>query len=150
MLKDYIGSILTWQNRQPECVMGLSKVGQRTYTSIFCARNLCPSKQKREVIIIHNQNSLSEVEVLRRVSEKGSVVCKTGMAFLTLDIHQLSERWQRISFHSLPDDPLLKRAQALPISSPDPTFEPPWKRLEGACVPDLRQKSLYLSSSTLL
>lgn len=85
-----------------------------------------------------------------RVSEKGSVVCKTGMAFLTLDIHQLSERWQRISSHSVPGDPLLKRAQALVISAPDPTFEPPWKRLVGVCLPDLRRESLYLSGSILL
>lgn len=85
-----------------------------------------------------------------RVSEKGSVVCKTGMAFLTLDIHQLSERWQRISSHSVPGDPLLKRARALVISAPDPTSEPPWKRLVGVCRPDLRRESLYLSASILL
>lgn len=132
------------------CVTGLSKGIQRTYGSIFCAGNLCPSTQNGAVIIIHDQNSLSEAEGLRGVSEKGSVVCKTGMAFLALDIHQLSERWQRISSHSVPDDPLLKRARALPISAPDPTFEPPWKRLVGVCVPDLRQKSLYLSSSISL
>lgn len=84
------------------------------------------------------------------VSEKGSVVCKTGMAFLTLDIHQLSERWQRISSHSVPGDPLLKRAGALPISDPNPTFKLPWKLLVGVCVADLRQESLYLSSSILL
>lgn len=66
-----------------------------THMFIFCAKKpVVTQNKKRAVIIIHDRDSLSEVERAERVSEKGSVVCKTVMASLTLDIHQSTESWQ--------------------------------------------------------
>lgn len=66
-----------------------------TYRSIFCAKKPAVTQnKKRAVIIIHDRDSLSEVEGAEGVSEKGSVVCKTVMASFTLDIHQSTKSWQ--------------------------------------------------------
>ena len=54
--------------------------------------------------MIHDRDRFIRGRGAAQVSEKGSVVCKTVMASLTLDIHQPSEPWQRLSARSAPAD----------------------------------------------